>query len=204
MRTTIAAALVMLGATGCGGGVGPHPTVVISNAFSPEQVALIEEGVSSWTALVPDLRPTFVVRDAGQAWDEALADRPESDTVHVLPIHGPEASCPHAGVINPGGDPTYQSYIAILGVTDAPAHESWAVTCIDVGVYGLDHIGANHLPPNEMSATAAHEFGHAMGLPHVATQGDLMYVDISGESFAPTCDDAVHMAKRTGLSTACR
>ena len=174
--TWAALALALLATAGCGDVLGVRYDVVVEPAFEVTQRAQVFAAVRSWERALPLL--TIQSERVGECTGAEREVCFRASTEAWIQA-------------KQGGAGPYGATTSRHGESDSA----------DVYV-ALDSDAT--LSADYLRQALAHEFGHAMGLEHVAG-ANLMYWEIHGEPAEPTCADAAqwlsirHMDVRTEL-----
>lgn len=169
-----------------------QPTVIIDSDFGPRETQEVIDGLESWGAVVPDVKPSFTVWAHISAVVKSSGKTLPPNTVFVIAVHGNTVkSCPAGGGALGGS----------LGRNRRTRNGS-SVFCIDVGPPGTPEPGPDDHGHRQV---AAHEFGHALGLPDAreAAPKRLMYwLSDDNQLPQPSCDDGRALADHWGVELA--
>ncbi len=147
-----------------------HPSVVIDDSFTPEELAGILDGLAAWEAAVPQIRFTAGTLPHGAIYGAAVSER-FADAIYIQRNEGiHDRSCP--GWTDIGDDAVARTF---------RKHDSdQAIICIDATFLNA-HEG-------RWKAIAMHEVGHALRLDHMAPPSVMVptYPDIADDV---TCQD---------------
>jgi hypothetical protein len=145
----------------CAAPPGNTYTLYVDPNFDTEAQHEIEEAAQDWkTAVGPELKITTVVAPCPGG---PMLWKPGMVCVHSSPT----ATVPCMGAVDP----------LILGCTLPEGDDAATVT-----------IATNLAKTLERPQIIRHELGHAMGLSH-DHEGTLMYHNVSGGHYVPTCED---------------
>ena len=194
-QTAIAAVLAITAfATGCANpGLPTSYNVIISSDFSDADVASIEQGMQSWTAL-DSSAPTFSFM-VGQTGDDSKVDWStiqvkKGDLVSVAGM------CGEAVVDHVAGCTMIRGHLSKDEGTDTnnPMLSTTGPTMYLTDGSTLSGFNVSYV------SVIAHETGHAMGLHHTGA-GTIMNPIVDDGTTVPTCTDlAQYVSERPGLS----